>query len=130
MTTFFEKPVREVMSDNLLTIDIKRKASDAVAMLNEHKVGLLLVTLNGKIFGAISETDIVRKVVAEGLAPEKVSIEKLVSMPPVSIDHKTPIHEAYYAMACWKVRHLLVTDKGKEIGLISVRDILYPREAK
>ncbi|MEW5766857.1 MAG: CBS domain-containing protein [bacterium] len=129
MTTFFEKSVGEVMTTNLLTIDIKQRVSEAVVMLNEHKVGILLVTLKGKIFGMISETDIVRKVVAEGLIPEEVSIEKLVSRPPVSIAIETSISEAYYAMACWKVRHLLVTDKGKEVGLISVRDILYPRES-
>ena len=125
MTTFFEKPVREVMTTNLLTIDIKKKVSDAVEMLTKNNVGSILIARNEKIFGVISETDIVREIVACGLSPDEVIIEKLLSGPPLSIDLDTPIKEAYYAMVLWKVRHLLVTDRGKEVGLISVRDILY-----
>lgn len=115
------------MTTNLLTIDIKSKASDAVARLCENNVGSLLVAQEGKVFGVISEIDIVYNVVAEELSPEEVIIEKLISRPLLSIDQEAAIKEAYYAMASWKVRHLLVTDKGKEIGFISVRDILYPK---
>lgn len=125
MDAFFEKPVKDVMTTNLLTIDIKKKINDAVEMLCENNVGSLLIVREGKIFGVVSETDIVREIVACGLAPGEITIEKLINRPPLSIDGTTSIKEAYYAMALWKVRHLLITDKGDEIGLISVRDILY-----
>src|SRR5207237_1181242 len=59
---------------------------------------------------------------ARRMQAEKV--EAIMSAPVSSIDiHRTP-QDAHDMMADLGVRHLAVTDAGKIVGLLSVRDLL------
>jgi len=74
--------------------------------------------------GIVTETDLVRKAVAKGADLVKEKVEAIMSAPVASIDiHRTP-QDAHDMMADLGVRHLAVTDAGKIVGLLSVRDLL------
>ena len=85
---------------------------------------LVLVGAVGESVGIVSENDIVKKVIAEGQDPDSVKVEKIMSTPLISVDVKTPVYDVYRTMAEKKVRHLIVTEKGKQVGFISVKDLL------
>ena len=92
--------------------------------MQAEKVGSLLVERGGQIVGIVTETDIVRKAVAKGADLGKETVEAIMSAPVASIDiHRTP-QDAHDMMADLGVRHLAVTDAGKIVGLLSVRDLL------
>jgi len=62
--------------------------------------------------------------VAKGSDLSKEKVEAIMSAPVSSIDiHRTP-QDAHDMMADLGVRHLAVTDAGKIVGLLSVRDLL------
>jgi len=62
--------------------------------------------------------------VAKGADLVKEKVEAIMSAPVASIDiHRTP-QDAHDMMADLGVRHLAVTDAGKIVGLLSVRDLL------
>jgi len=125
MTISKKKTVRDVMSTELITIDREAKATEAIECLKQNGIGALPVTkLEGEIIGIVSETDIVRKIVAEGLDPDQITIDGIMNCALVTIWAEASIEEAYYAMACYRVRHLVVTDDGIKVGFLSVRDIL------
>ncbi|MDI6786139.1 MAG: CBS domain-containing protein [bacterium] len=124
----FEKSVKDVMSTNLININSEEKVAKAARLLKENKIGCLFVTFGKKtIAGIVTEPDIVRKVVAEELDQNEVSIKEVMSKPLITIDANASITEAYYVMAVKRLRHLVVTYKEKKIGIISVRDILYAK---
>jgi len=123
------KTVQDVMSTELITIDREARASEAIESLSKNSIGALLVTKpEAEIIGIVSETDIVRKIAAEGLDPDQITIDGIMNCALVTIWAEASIDEAYYAMACCRVRHLVVTDEGRKVGFLSVKDIFLPRK--
>ena len=54
--------VKEVMTDEVLTIDPGADVKEAARRMIEHKIGCLPVVENGKLVGIVSETDLLRVV--------------------------------------------------------------------
>ena len=74
--------------------------------------------------GIVSEADIVRKVIAVGENAEVIQVEKIMSSPLISVDVKTPIYKIYRTMTEHHIRHLVITENGKMVGFVSVKDLL------
>jgi signal-transduction protein with cAMP-binding, CBS, and nucleotidyltransferase domain len=92
--------------------------------MKDDKVGSLLVDRSGQVVAIVTETDIVRKAVAKGVDLGKEKVETIMSSPVASIEIQRTPQDAHDMMADLGVRHLAVTDKGKIVGLLSVRDLL------
>ncbi|MDL1890541.1 CBS domain-containing protein [Nitrospirales bacterium NOB] len=101
--------------DTLLTV---------ARQLRDARVGALLVEDHGDYVGIVSEADLVRKAMASGAAAEQVQVRAVMSAPVLSIDIAQSAHEASDVMAERGIRHLVITDGGRVVGLISVRDLL------
>jgi CBS domain-containing protein len=114
------------MSKSLLKIDGKSSIQDAAKLMKRERVGSLLVTQGNGFNGIITETDIIQKLVAANLDPAKIAVETIMSAPLLTIDADRPVLEANDLMDRKHVRHLGVTERGKVVGMISVRDLLYP----
>lgn len=52
--------VKEVMTEEVLTIDPGADVKKAARLLIEHKIGCLPVVENGKLVGLVTETDLLR----------------------------------------------------------------------
>lgn len=97
---------------------------DAARIMRDKKVGSLFVVKDGKKVGIISETDIARRAVAEGAAPDRTPVESIMSAPIISIDRQATPEMANDVMKDKGIRHLAVTEAGEIVGIISVRDLL------
>lgn len=53
-------PVKEVMTDEVRTIDPNADVKEAARLMIEHQIGCLPVVENGKLIGIVSETDLLR----------------------------------------------------------------------
>lgn len=122
-------PVGKIMSEMLLTVDAEESAQRAAERMAEHGIGSMLVTREGEIYGIVSETDLIRKVLGRGMDTNAVKLESIASYPLITIDEKEPLERAYKIMGENQIRHLVVTRKGKPCGIISSRSFmesLYP----
>ena len=116
--------LREMMTKNLKTIPHSATVQEAARRMQADKVGSLVVERDGQIVAIVTETDIVRKAVARGTDLDKEKVEAIMAKPIASIDVQRTPQDAHDMMADLGVRHLAVTDKGKIVGLLSVRDLL------
>ena len=55
---------------------------------------------------------------------EQVTARAVMSAPVMTIDIAQSAHEASDVMAERGIRHLVVTEEGRMVGMISVRDLL------
>ena len=121
-----------VMITDLKTIPCEASVFDAARKMRVEKIGSLLVKRVGKllrdqeskIIGLVSETDIIRKAVAEEKNLYETRVESIITSPMITVGTSWPIEEAYEMMKQQEVRYLLVSDSEKIVGLISLRDIL------
>lgn len=119
--------VKKIMSTNLKKANDTITAKDAAMLMRDNRIGCILIETGGEIIGVITEADLVRKVVAEGVNPDTVQARTIMSSPLLTIDAEKTILDANDMMDKHVTRHLGVTEDGKIIGVVSSRDIMHPQ---
>ncbi|HUK55881.1 MAG TPA: CBS domain-containing protein [Nitrospiria bacterium] len=119
-----KRPLAVMMNRNMRTIQTGSTLLAAAQLMREVQVGALLVEENGHLVGVVSETDLVRKAMAEGRDIQQEKVRAIMSSPIITIDIDRPASDASDLMSEKGIRHLAVTDSGKIVGVISVRDLL------
>ena len=109
--------------------DLKKTASTtpvrkAAKLMRDDRIGSLLVETNGEVVGIVTETDIVRRAVAQGSDLSKMTVQSIMTTPIATIESNRTIRDAHDMMGDLGVRHLGVTERGTLVGLVSVRDLL------
>ena len=97
---------------------------DAALLMNEHKIGSLLVLEGGRLIGIITERDLLQRVVAQRRDPETTPVREVMSTELVCCQTCTPLDEARGVMKNRRIRHLpVVDDDGRLLGLVSIGDL-------
>lgn len=127
-------PVKLVMTpiEKVKTIDRDATIRQSAQLMQSHGIGSLLVTKGGEVVGIVTETDLARRAMANGLDPERTAVERIMTAPVLHVETESTLLEANDLMARAGVRHLGVQRNGQLVGLVSVRDLVnfltkYPR---
>jgi len=116
--------ITAVMSKKLQSIPVERSVAEAARRMRDDRIGSLLVEQTGEYVGIVTETDVVRRGVAESRDLEKLTVEKIMSYPMASIESIRSVQDAHDMMADLGIRHLVVREVGKVVGVLSARDLL------
>jgi len=119
-------PVKSFMvpKEKFITIERDTDAQTAARIMRDRGIGSLFVTNGKEIIGILTDTDMVRRVVAAGADTHKTTAEQIMSAPILTIEQNKTVLDANDLMAQTHVRHLGVTQDGKLVGMISVRDLV------
>ena len=114
----------EVMRKNVKSVKHTSRISEAAQLMKQDKVSALLVKKNSDYVGILTDTDIVRKGVAESKNLTSMTVESIMTAPFVTIgSHQSP-REAQEMMSDEGVRHLVVREGKAITGVVSIRDLL------
>jgi CBS domain-containing protein len=113
-----------VPRDKFITIERDTDAQTAARIMRDRGIGSLFVTNGKEIIGILTDTDMVRRVVAAGSDTHKTTAEQIMSAPILTIEQNKTVLDANDLMAQTHIRHLGVTQDGKLVGMISVRDLV------
>lgn len=117
--------ISEFMSTSIWTTPPDTTLQDAAQFMHSKDVGSLLVKEGKDYIGIVTERDFSRKAVAKGLDLKTARVAEVMSTPLLTLDcHERPV-DANLFMAKHKIRHLPLTDEGKIVGLLSVRDLVH-----
>ena len=96
----------------------------AVEMMNQHKVGAVVVTVYDRVVGMFTERDVMTRVVGEGRNPGHTMIEDVMTADVAFCRMETDIDHVAAMMRTRRIRHLPVCDEeGRLHGMISIGDL-------
>ena len=117
-------PIKKIMTQNLFSVSPSTDVRSAAGLMTEKNVGSLLVKKDENYIGILTETDIVKKVLAVDRDPRKTTSEEIMSYPIASLDEEALLEQAQEMMGERQIRHIMVTRNGQTVGMISVRSLL------
>ena len=97
---------------------------DAIARMDEHKVGALFVIEDSRLVGVISERDYSRKVILQHRASKETLVREIMTTPVIYVEASTPLSECMRIIDRERVRHLPVMEAGQLVGVVSIGDVV------
>lgn len=97
---------------------------EAVRLLAEKNIGALPVVSGDRVVGIFTERQYARRIVLLGRSSKDTTVAEIMDDRPLEV-HPGHSREACMAlMTHHRVRHLVVTDGGRLVGLISIGDLV------
>lgn len=115
--------VRVYATDNVITMPPDSTVLAVADELNGDQVGIVILGSHDEVQSVISERDVVRGV-AEAYDPAVTSAQELASTKLVWCDASASVQEAAELMMEQYVRHVLLEEEGRLVGIVSARDLL------
>lgn len=112
---FYHSPVAD--------IDASQSIQQAAIQMTEQGYSCLVVLDNNNPVGIITDKDIRRRCVAEGL-PTSAKICEIMTKNMSTIDMKNNAYDALMAMTAKHIHHLPVTKQGKVVGMVTMTDLM------
>ncbi len=114
----------EKKGTDVATVDREATVLEAAKLMNERRIGAVVVTAGEHAVGIFTERDILNRIVASGRQPGETSVGEVMTSPMACCRRNTPIEECRSVMTAQRIRHLPVVEEGKLYGLVSSGDIL------
>jgi len=115
--------VKDIMITPVVTIDAEKTVKQAGELMKKTRKGCLIVTKKGKPIGIVSDSDIIKRVVAKNLLPSKIKVKEVMSSPLITIGPNEEILEAVRKMKKNNIHRLPVIENQKLVGILSLSDI-------
>lgn len=118
------RDILELKGTQVWTVGKDATVLQAAQLMNEHKIGALVVTEDGHIVGMFTERDVLHRVVAQQRDPETTPLDEIMTREVFCCMAQTTLEEARSVMKERRIRHLPVAkDDGRLLGLISIGDL-------
>lgn len=115
--------VKDIMVSPVLTISEERSVQEAAKLMGKRRRGCLIVTRRGRPVGILSDSDIIKRVVAKDAKPSKIKVKEVMSSPLITIGPEDDILTAVRKMKKNNIHRLPVVSRGKLVGIISLSDV-------
>ena len=119
--------VRDVMREEVHTIDGLATVSEAIALMRRHHVSSLAVPRrdDDDEMGLVGITDVARKVIAENRAVERVNVYEIMSKPVLSLPSEMQARYAVRLLVRFGVSRAVVVDHDRNpVGIATLRDLV------
>ena len=115
--------VGELATGDVVTAEPTDTLRDAAKRMDAAGVGSVVVLDDGALVGILTERDLLRSVAASE-APDTTPVQQRMTSPVVTVGPDWEVYEAAAEMGDHRIRHLVVTEDGRVVGILSVRDVL------
>ena len=116
--------LRDIMSDQVVRIHPEETVDVAARTLAQYNIGALPVCGNdGRIFGVVTDRDLVTRCLAAGQSPEKTKVRQVMTGRVVAASPDMTADEAAKLMGAQQIRRLPVVENGALCGMVSLGDL-------
>jgi CBS domain-containing protein len=115
--------VKDIMSKPVLKVDSEEVVEVAGKLMAKARSNSIVVISSGNPVGLLTDSDLIKKVVARNIKPSTIRVREVMSRPLVMITPEDTVLEASRKMRRNNLKRLPVISDGKLVGLISTTDI-------
>lgn len=115
--------VKDIMSKNLIICSSDINVINISNIMKKYNIGFIPIEKKKKIIGVITDRDIVINIISNKVNNNS-SIESYVNSNIIHIEENSSIDKCLNIMKENKVKRLIVVNKEKIVGVISLSDIL------
>jgi len=119
--------IRQILNDKgseIFTTTPDTSVYEALKIMSDKNVGALVVLDEGGMAGMVSERDYARKVILEERASKTTPVREIMTANVITIHPDETIDSCMELMSEKHIRHLVVAQDDKPIGVVSVVDII------
>lgn len=119
------KTAADVMTKHVVDIEYDAVVADAIEKMREWNVSSLLVKRGSATdtWGFMTQTDVIEKVIAQGLEPKEVQVHEIMTKPVITVPPNCSIRDCAALMTRADIRRVLVFDGQDIVGIVSSSDI-------
>ena len=119
------KSILAAKGNEVVSIDFTDDLAAAAKLLTKHHIGALVVLgVDGRLAGILSERDIVRAMAESGSTALRLPVAQVMTRNVSTCDVNDPISSVMDRMTKGKFRHMPVLDKDRLAGMVSIGDVL------
>ena len=96
----------------------------AIEIMNDRRIGALVVVDGGVTVGIFTERDVLVRLVAAGLDAQTTRVADVMTRSPLTVSSQESVADAMKLMTDRRCRHLPVSHSGELDGLISIGDLM------
>jgi PAS domain S-box-containing protein len=112
------------MTENIATVCPEASVVSAAKIMSEKNISCIIVSDNGDLSGIITETDLLKKGVAEGSDFRKMTVEHIMSTPVRSLPRNLSVLDASRIMEAENIRRLVIVEDERLVGILTQTDIV------
>src|SRR5208283_952208 len=114
--------VKEIMTKKIISLPTSKKTIDALELMVKKDVGSVIILQRGKLYGIITERDIVRRITKDFEYLNR-RLRETATKPVVTVPPDAPVLVAFALLLKRKIRRLPVMEGGKLLGIVTERDL-------
>jgi len=115
--------VKDIMSKSVISVDSSVNVNEAAKMMEDAKVGAVIVMENNTPVGIVTDRDFAVKIVAHAY-PITTPVKTIMSTPLIGISPEESIWHVADLMYAKGVRKIPVIEQDRVIGIITATDLV------
>ena len=115
--------VKDIMTKSVISVDATATVNEAAKMMEDAKVGAIIVMENNTPVGIITDRDFAVKIVAHAY-PTTTPVKQIMSSPLFAIGPDETVMMAADLMYTREIRKLPVIDNDQVIGMLTATDLV------
>lgn len=128
MSRMVSQTVREVMTPRPWSMPPETPIIEAARVMRKNDIGDVVVTDGPRLWGILTDRDIVVRALAEGLDPQCTMVGDICSRELVTVGPDDSLGHAVTLMRERAIRRLPVLEDGVVIGIVSIGDVAVDRD--
>jgi CBS domain-containing protein len=115
--------VRNLMKSPVVSVEPDQSVQAAAQIMREHGIGSVVVEQAGQVVGILTERDVMHAAALVGDVSQ-TRVGEHMTAPVVMASPNWDVTVAATEMNDRHIRHLVVADQSRPVGVLSVRDVM------
>jgi CBS domain-containing protein len=124
--TILHQPIRALATVKpAVCVPPTASVRSAIACMNQHSAGCVLVEDQGRLVGIFTERDVLTKIVGTNHDIDRMTVETVMTPDPEALRPDDRVTYALNKMSVGGFRHIpLVDEQGHPVGMVSMRNVV------